>query len=60
MDYKMESIDIPIFLRLGFKQNEWAKIDSSQSIKLSPSGGIGCQLMLMNKLLTNILLPEPG
>ena len=54
INYKMKTIDIPIFLRLGLKQNKWAKTDSSESIKLNPSGGIGCQLMLMNKLLTNI------
>ena len=46
--------DIPIFLRLGIKQDEWAKHDPSKNIKLRPSLGVGCQLTLMNKLLTNL------
>ena len=45
---------IPIFLRLGLKQDEWAKFDSSNNIKVKPSVGVGCQLRLMNKLLTNL------
>ena len=53
MEYEVY-YNIPIFFRIGIKQNEWVKTDSSHSIKLNPSGGIGCQLMLMNKLLTNI------
>ena len=51
---KLHPSYIPIFLRFGFKQSEWARIDSSKSIKLNFSGGIGCEVMLMNKLLTNI------
>ena len=52
--FHLDAIYIPIFLRLGLKQDEWAQIDSSKPIKLNLSGGLGSQVMLMNKLLTNI------
>ena len=54
MEYNVNGSYIPVFIRLGFKQNEWIKIDSSESIKLNPSFGLGCQVILMNKFITNI------
>ena len=51
---KLDLSNTPIFLRLGLKQNEWAQADSSEFIKLNLSGGLGSQVMLMNKFLTNI------
>ena len=55
VEYSM-NYHIPIFFRIGVKHKQW-KEDYSlllKNIKLKPSLGIGCQLTLMNKLLTNL------
>jgi len=54
VEYNIDNYNAPIFIRLGLKQNEWAKINSSKAFKLNPTFGVGCKLMLMNKLSTNI------
>ena len=63
MEYNI-NYHIPIFFRLGMKQNKWKESDPDKKIEFKPSFGIGCQLTLMNKLLTNldygVLIDELG
>tara|TARA_B100001540_G_scaffold143630_1_gene127435 strand:+ start:662 stop:1618 length:957 start_codon:yes stop_codon:yes gene_type:complete len=54
LEYNIDESSIPIFIRLGLRQNEWIRSDSSPFINLDPSFGAGIQVILMNKFIMNI------
>ena len=45
---------IPLFFRIGFRQNQYLTNPQSIAGLLKPSSGVGCQFKFMNKFLTNL------